>query len=114
MRKALNAALAAAAILVMAAPISQAAAMPMASSAAIGTKAKTSGAVAPVRYWRHHHASVWRGSPYWYPRHYWYASPAPYAHGDTWGPYWDPNWGPYRYNSGPYYGWGGFINSWYM
>jgi hypothetical protein len=99
MRKALYAAFAAAAILVLAVPAKQAAAMPVASQAAIRTAAKTSRAVTPVRDRRHHRYWAWRGI-YWYPRHYWYAPLSPHARYYVWGPYW----GHYCYN-GRYQGW---------
>jgi hypothetical protein len=95
MRKALSATLVAVAILILAAPANRAAAQ--------------SGAVTPARYWRHHHVWAWH-APYWSPRRYWYADPAPYAHYYTRPPYWNPN----SYNQGPYWGSGGYINSWYM
>jgi len=95
MRKALSATLAAVAVLILAPPANHAAAQ--------------SGAVTPVHYWRHHHVWAWH-APYWAPRHYWYADPAPYAHYYTPAPYRNPDW----YNRGPYWGSGGYINSWYM
>ncbi|HUC52091.1 MAG TPA: hypothetical protein VMA30_22100 [Xanthobacteraceae bacterium] len=100
MRKALHAALAAAAILVLAAPAKPATAMPVASHAAIRMAAKTSSAVTRAHDWRHHRYWAWRGT-YWYPRHYWYAPLSPRARYYVWGPYW----GHHCYN-GRYRGWG--------
>jgi hypothetical protein len=99
MRQALYAALAAAAILVLTAPAKRAAAMPI--SPAIWAAAKTSSAVTPAHYWRHHRYWAWRGTYLYPPRRYWYAPLAPYAHYYVWGPYW----GHYCYN-GRYWGWG--------
>lgn len=106
MRKALYAALAAAAILVLTAPAKPAAAMPITSPAVIGAATTPAGSVTQVHYsrwhrrqwaWRHHHDWAWHG-PDWYPRHYWYAYPQPYWH---------------AYNRGPNWGWG-WHRSWWM
>jgi hypothetical protein len=93
MRKALHAALTAAAISILAAPANQAAAMPTAAPSAIGAAAKQPGAVLQAHYavyhrhpnwaWHPSRYGVWRG-PYWYPRHYWYAYPPPAWYGYYW------------------------------
>jgi hypothetical protein len=100
MRKMVYAALAAAAILVLAAPAKPATAMPIASPAAIGATAAQTGTVTQAHYWRWHHRHwawrrhhywAWHG-PYWYPRYYWFSYPQPYWHAYGWGPYWGWGW----------------------
>ncbi len=101
MRKAVFAAFATAAILFLGAPADRASAMPIASPSIIGLAASESGALLQVHYVaRHRHYGAWR-----YPYERQYISHRYDCCGFPDG---------YGYNPGPYWGLGGYLNSWYM
>jgi hypothetical protein len=95
MRKAIFAACAAATVLCLGAPADQAAAMPIASPTTIGLAASQSATPTPVYYRRWHRRYGYR--PYY--------APHPYACCDF------PD--GYGYPPGPFWGLGGYLNSWY-
>jgi hypothetical protein len=103
MHKALFAAFAAAAILFLGAPADRAAAMTIASPSAIGIAAAESSSLQQVHY---------RG---WH-RRYWVSHYGVWQRPECGLNLDRPNDWPcgYGYNPGPYWGLGGYLNSWYM
>jgi hypothetical protein len=97
MRKFILAATAVAAFLSIGAPADRAAAMPVASPAALGAVAADVNPVQQVRWVRYHHRYWrWHHRRYWHPYHYW-----GWRH-YYWGPYYyRPYWHPWR----PWWGW---------
>jgi hypothetical protein len=100
MRKARFAVLAATSIFFLHTQADRASAMPIASPSAIGLAASESGATLQVRYVaRHHRYGAWRAP---YERQYISHRYDGYGFPDGYG-----------YNPGPYWGLGGYLNSWY-
>jgi hypothetical protein len=101
MRKALFAVFATAAMLFFCGPAHRASAMPIASLATAGPAASESGMLQQVHYvGRHRHYGAWH---YSYERQY-------ISHRYDCCGFPDG----YGYNPGPYWGLGGYLNSWYM
>jgi hypothetical protein len=101
MRKAPFAVFAAAAILSLSTPAERASAMPLASPSVIGVTASESATLQQVHYVaRHHRYGGWYRP---YERQYISHRYDSYGFPDGYG-----------YNPGPYWGLGGYLNSWYM